>query len=203
MLPLQSQVKHQCLQSPKRPPASSGLVCFGMSVRREFSLPGSRTVCAEYRYSLCLPILHKQHDAPRGVNTHWRIKTFPAKMSLPPLYQVQVHRTCNCRVANRCGHADLMQTWRVNRLFSLHTPQMETRLLRICLIEKCRWFFIISGCFNRWNSNIFFSFRGCCSQRWQVSKTHNATMQNLDFSPTSSLWGLQMPVSTGTSSEVC
>lgn len=77
------------------PPASSCLVGFGMSVQREFRLLGSMTTCAEYRCSPCLPILHKQHDAPRGVNIQWKIKTFPDKMSRPPLYQVEVQRIYN------------------------------------------------------------------------------------------------------------
>lgn len=80
------------------PAASSCLVGFGMSVRREFRLPGSRTACAECRHSPCLPILHKQHDAPTGGNTQEGKKIHFRPNAEPTLYQVEVHRVNNYNV---------------------------------------------------------------------------------------------------------
>lgn len=122
-----------------RPAASSCLVGFGMSVRREFRLLGSRTTCAECRYCPCSPILHKHHDAPTGGNTKGKEKTFPNKM---PNSHCTGSRSIVSTTATFLNTVLLhisavMQTWYrlclmgVNKSFSHHMAQVEVRLLRI------------------------------------------------------------------------
>lgn len=142
-----------------RPAASSCLVGFGMCLQREFHLPGSRTTCAECRYSPCLPILHKQHDAPTGERLMAKERTFPTKMpnnhSTRSTSNVSTTATCNISVWS--SRLDANFAWCGNRLFSHHIAQKEVRLLRITPVEICRCY-VVCSCLN------------CCIVLWQILK---------------------------------